>query len=49
MHLFIRSYNYNFSYLLILLKPESWACTENQECTVELKLFFNSIFVASIS
>ena len=41
MHLFIHSYK--FSYLLILFKPEIWASTENQECTVELKLFFHSI------
>jgi hypothetical protein len=44
MHLFIHSYTYNFSYLQILLKPESWACTENPECTGEFKLSFNSNF-----
>jgi hypothetical protein len=33
MHLDLHLYNFNFSYLLILLKPESWASTKNQECT----------------
>jgi hypothetical protein len=44
MHLFTHSYNYNCSYLLILLKPESWAFTENQECTVQLKLYLIQFF-----
>jgi hypothetical protein len=49
MHLFIHSYDYNFSYFLILLKNlKVGLLPEKQECTEELKLSFNSFF-ASIS